>query len=310
MHRQGLGADVAIFALLTLIWGTTWAAIRVTLEAIPPMTGVAVRFLFAGALLFALARVRGVPLGRSRVEQRLWWLNGLTTFAGSYGIVYWSEQTVPSGLASVLFATFPLFVGILAHFALPAERLTARRAAALLVGFTGVGVLFSEDFSRLGASDIRGAALVFLLAPLVSAIGSVGLKRWGGGIPPLSMAAVPMLIGGASLGLLAAAFERDLAVRWSAGPWLATLYLALAGSALTFTLYFRLLARRSVVASSLISFTVPVVAVLVGWLAFREPFTWRLAAGTGLILAGVGFALTRSRRTPLEQPAGEPAGAR
>lgn len=294
MPRSPLTTDVAIFASLTLIWGTTWAAIRVALEGIPPMTGVAVRFLFAGLLLLALAKARNVPLGAAgRRERGLWLLNAATTFAGSYGVVYWVEQFLPSGITAVLFATFPLWVGVLAHFFLPAERLSWSRGIGLCVGFTGVAVLFSEDFGRLGGAEAHRAAWILLLAPFVSAVGNVGIKRWGSGISPLSLASVPMLGGGAALGLLAAALERGRPVRWEMAPWLATLYLAVAGSALTFTLYFRLLARRSAVAASLVSYTVPVIAVAVGWLAFDEPFTWRLAAGAGLILGGVGLALGR-----------------
>lgn len=297
MHRQGLAADVAIFALLTLIWGTTWAAIRVTLEAIPPMTGVAVRFLFAGALLLALARARGVPLGRSRLERRLWWLNGLTTFAGSYGIVYWGEQWVPSGLAAVLFATLPLWIVILGHFMLPGERGGGRRLTGVLFGFAGVAIIFSEDFAKLGGPQVFFAAMVFLLAPFVSALGSLSVKRWGGGISPYSIAGVPMLMTGGAMGVLALLVERARPIApmigegAAAAPWLATLYLALFGSALTFSLYFWLLARRSAVAASLISYTVPICAVLVGWLAFAEPVTWRLVAGGGVVLLGVAATL-------------------
>ena len=111
------------FIVLTLIWGTTWAIIRVGLEGIPPFTGVALRFAIAGAVLLVLARRAGIPLGRMRTERRLWIVNAVLSFCVSYGVVYWAEQWLPSGLASVLFATFPLWVALLAHLALPAERL-------------------------------------------------------------------------------------------------------------------------------------------------------------------------------------------
>ena len=116
------GREIGVFALLTVIWGTTWAAIRVSLEGIPPVTGVAIRFALAGLVLVAIGRLRGVRFGRLPGEARLWWINAATTFAGSYGIVYWGEQWVPSGLAAVLFATLPLWIVILGHFLLPGER--------------------------------------------------------------------------------------------------------------------------------------------------------------------------------------------
>lgn len=112
-----------------------------------------------------------------------------------------------------------------------------------------------------------------------------------------------MLLTGAAMGLVAAVLERGRPVTWEVGPWLATLYLAVAGSALTFTLYFWLLGRRSVVGVGMIAYTVPVVAVLVGNLALDEPFTPRLGLGALMVLSGVALAL----RTPSATPASRPA---
>lgn len=301
--------EVAVFALLTLIWGTTWAAIRIALEGIPPVTGVAIRFALAGLVLVVIGHLRGVRFGRIAGERRLWVVNAATTFAGSYGIVYWGEQWVPSGLAAILFATLPLWVVCLGHFLLPGERGGGRSFAGVLLGFAGVAVVFSEDFEKLGGAQVFFASMVFLLAPFVSALGSVSVKRWGKGISPFSIAGVPMLITGGAMGILALLVEHGRPVLTPAeapGSWLATVYLALLGSSLTFTLYFWLLARRSAVAASLISYTVPICAVLVGWLAFAEPVTWRLLAGGGVVLTGVAVTLwpgARPKPAPPESPA-------
>ncbi len=291
------GREIGVFALLTAVWGTTWAAIRISLEAIPPVTGVAIRFALAGLVLVAVGHFRGVRFGRSQVERRLWVVNAATTFAGSYGIVYWGEQWVPSGLAAVLFATLPLWTVSLGYFMLPGERGGWSRFGGVLLGFAGVALLFSEDFERFGGAQVLFAAAVFLLAPVVSALGSLSVKRWGSAISPFSVAGVPMLLTGGGMGALAWIVERDRPILAPAAaplPWLATLYLALFGSALTFTLYFWLLARRSAVVASLISYTVPICAVLVGWVVFHEPVTWRLLAGGGVVLLGVGATLRRS----------------
>lgn len=291
------GREIGVFALLTVIWGTTWAAIRVSLQAIPPVTGVAVRFALAGLVLVVIGHLRGVRFGQTRVERRLWLVNAATTFAGSYGIVYWGEQWVPSGLAAILFATLPLWTVALGHFVLPGERGGFRRLGGILLGFVGVAIVFSEDFRKFGGPQVLFAALVFLVAPLVSALGSLSVKRWGGAVSPFSIAGVPMLLTGGAMGLLALIVERDRPILFggaATGPWLATLYLSLFGSALTFTLYFWLLARRSAVVASLIAYTVPICAVLVGWLLFDEPVTWRLVTGGGVVLGGVAATLRRA----------------
>ena len=145
MNRTTPGAILAAFVLLTLVWGTTWAAIRIGLAGLPPLTGVALRFAIAGTVLAAVGLRLGVRLGGSRREVGLWVVNGILSFCISYSVVYWSEQYLPSGLTAVLFATHPLMVAVLAHFVLPGERLSRLAGLGLLLGFGGVAVIFSDD---------------------------------------------------------------------------------------------------------------------------------------------------------------------
>jgi drug/metabolite transporter (DMT)-like permease len=293
--RSGRLAIHATLALLVLIWGTTWAAIRVGLQGIPPLAGVALRFGIAAAALLLLTPVFGVRLGRSPIERRLWWANALLTFSLSYGVLYWSEQWVPSGLAAVLFATLPLMVALFAHLLLPGERLTLAGSLGILVGFSGVAVIFSEDFDLLGGSHVARAAAVCLLAPLASALAAVLIKRWGKDVHPLSITAVPMALASLLMGGMAAVAERGRPIVFDRPAVLALLYLALFGSALTFSLYFWLLARLPATSLSLINYAIPVVAVGVGTLWLGEPLTPRVVAGTALVIAGVAVAL-RARK--------------
>ena len=288
------GRLIGGFLLLTLIWGTTWAVIRVGLQGVPPFTGVALRFTIAGALLLALAAALGVRLGRQRHEKALWVANSLLSFCLSYGIVYWSEQYIPSGLAAVLFATNPLFVAALAHVLLPGERLRPLAGLGMLLGFAGVAVIFSDDLSLLGGQSVRNAALVMLGSPLAAALSSVAVKRWGGGIHPLSLSAIPMLGAGAGMGAVAFLVERHRPVVFDARSVGALLYLAILGSAVAFTVYYWLLARASATRVALMSYLIPIVAVAVGALAFQEPLRLRLLAGSALVLAGV-VAVSRRR---------------
>ncbi len=290
-------AVAAAVGLLVAIWGTTWAAIRIGLDDLPPLTSLAARFGVAGALLLALAPAFGVRLGASPRERWLWLVNGGLTFTVCYGIVYWGEQRVPSGLTALLFATFPLFVAVLGHFFLPGERLHARGAAGTLIGFAGVAVIFSEDLSRLGGPGVTAAAAVLLLAPATSAVANVAVKRFGQGVHPLSLTAVPLLGAAATVGGAAALTETDRAVRWTPVAIGSVVYLALFGTALAFVVYFWLLDKLPATRLSLITYAVPVVAVAVGTLALGERFTPRIAAGAALVLAGVALA-GRARPVP------------
>lgn len=288
--------DLAIFLVLSLLWGTTWAAIRIALQGLPPFGGAAVRFAVAGGVLLAVARWRSLPLGRNPHERRLWVVQTLTTFAGSYGVVYWAEQWVPSSMAAVLFATFPLWALALGRWMLPSSPVRPREIWGAGLGLAGVGILFGEDLESLAGGGAGVAGLVMLAAPMLSALGSVMTKRWGRDLSPLSLTSVPMLATGGLLGVLSTLLERDRPWGSAWEPWVATLYLALAGSALTFTLYFRLLARRSLFVASSLSYTVPLVALLVGVRFLGEPMSVRLATGSALIVVGVALGALGSAR--------------
>ncbi len=316
---------LATFLLLVLIWGTTWAAIRLGLQGgvppggeaaggglaggIPPWTGAALRFGLGSLLLLALAPLFGVKLGQSAAERRLWLINTVCTFSISYGVLYWAEQWVPSGLAAVIFAIFPLCTALFAHSAVPGERLNLGGLAGIAVGFAGLAVIFSEDFALLGGRQVAVAAGVLLVAPVAAAVGNVSTKRWGGGVHPLSLAAVPMGFAALLLGAVAAVLERDQPVDFNLHSVGALLYLAVFGSAVTFTLYFWLLRHVSVTTLSFLNYATPVVAVLVGTLGLGEPITGRTVAGALLVVAGVAVAL-RAKAASHREHEGHPAEPR
>jgi drug/metabolite transporter (DMT)-like permease len=286
----------AVLAILILIWSTTWAVIRVGLRGVPPFTGVALRFAIAAVVLLALAPVLGVKLGRQSQERRVWWINTFLTFTIPYGVLYWAEQWLPSGLAAVVFATTPLLTALAAHVALPAERLTARSVLGVLVGFGGIAVLFSGDLQALGGSQVAKAAAVLLIAPLCAALSNVAVKRWGGGVHPLSIAAVPMAATAVLMGLFSRVAESGRPVTFNTPAVLSLLYLGLIGSALPFTLYFWLLRRQSATGMSMINYATPILAVAIGTVFLDEPFTLRIVVGASLVLAGVALAMRRANR--------------
>jgi len=290
--KPGRLGTAAALAALVCIWGTTWAVIRVGLRGMPPFTGVALRFFLAAAVLLALSPFFAVKLGRDRVERRLWLANTLLTFAIPYGVLYWAEQWVPSGLTSVLFATFPLMVAVVAHFTLR-ERLNTRGILGILVGFAGIAVIFSEDFQALGGPGVATAAAVALIAPFSAAFGSIVIKKWGSEVHPISTAAVPMGMAALLMGALALAVERGRPLHFDTPSVLAVLYLAIVGSAVPFTLYFWLLKHQTATAMSMVNYATPVIAVVVGTVFLSEPFTLRVLLGTALVLVGVGVALRK-----------------
>jgi drug/metabolite transporter (DMT)-like permease len=160
----------------------------------------------------------------------------------------------------------------------------------VLLGFAGVAVIYSDDLARLGGPEVAFASVVFLLSPLASAMAQVVVKRWGGGIHPFSLTAMPMALTAVVMGCIAFATERHLPLTFDAVSVGALLYLALAGSAVTFTLLYWLLARLSATRVSLVAYTIPVVAVCIGAVFLDEVITARMLAGSAMVLGGVVLA--------------------
>jgi drug/metabolite transporter (DMT)-like permease len=296
--RSSRALTWAVLGLLILIWSTTWAVIRVGLRGIPPFTGVALRFAIASAVLLALAPALDVRLGRHPNEPLIWTINTFLTFGIPYSALYWSEQWLPSGLAAVIFAITPLVTALAAHLMLPAERLTARRVLGVLLGFGGIAVLYSGDFRALGGGQVAKAAAVMLIAPTCAGLANVALKRWGEGIHPVSIGAVPMAVTAVLMGAVSRWVERGRPVTFNTPSVLSLLYLGLIGSAVPFTLYFWLLKRQSATGMAMINYATPVLAVAIGTLFLDEPFTPRIVVGSALVLVGVGVAMRKGLKSP------------
>lgn len=282
---------------VSFIWGSTWVAIKIGLGSMPPFLSAGMRFAIAAGILSALAWASRVPPPRDgRTHGGLLAL-GFLNFVVNYGVVYWGEQYVSSGLTAVLFATYPLFVLLIAHFTIGAERITARKVAGVALGFAGVGVIFSSDLA-LGDSRAMLAAAVILISPVASAITSVGIKKWGHDLHPYTLTALPMAYGAVALTAIGLATESPRAIEWSAVSIAALLYLAVFGSVVAFVVYYRLLKVVPVSLLALVSYAFPIVAVALGWLILEEALLGSTLAGAGMVLVGIALATWRRRSAP------------
>jgi len=282
-------------ALLCLVWGSTWVVIQGGLASLPPFSSAAIRFALSAACMSALAATFGAREGGQRPGWRLALALGTLNFAGSYGIVYWSETRLPSGLVSVLWAVFPMLQATLGHFCLPGERLGAWQLGGFVLGFLGVASLFATDLRGLGAGAVPAGALV-LVAPLVSAFGTTAVKRFGAGTSSLALNRDAMWIGAACLGALALALERDASFTWDRGAFLSLAYLALCGTVLTFGIYFWLLRHVAASQLSVIAYVTPAIALALGALVNDEPLTRHTLLGFAGIVAGVFLVHHGARR--------------
>lgn len=296
-----------LVGVLCLVWGSTWIVIQGGLEDLPPFTSAAARFAVAALCMLAIAPWLARREGGERPPRRLVLALGTLNFAASYGIVYWSETVLPSGLTCVLWAVYPMMQAVAGHLFLPGERLVGRQWLGFAVGFLGVALLFRTDLLDIGPHAARAGAIL-ILSPLVSALGNTLIKRGGGGASSALLNRDALVLGALLLAGLAFLTERGERVTWTPSAVASVVYLALMGTVLTFSLFFWLLRYAPAHELSLIAYVTPVVALALGWSVGRERITGFTLAGTALVLGGVGL-VARRRAPRVVAAAGEPERA-
>ncbi len=299
-HRPAWKTLLA-FAIIYCVWGSTYLAIRVGVREVPPFLLAALRFLIAGVILYGwmLAKGERSPTGRQ-------WLSTLVLavliFVLDYGLVFWAEQRVPSGITAVMLATIPVFIAMFEIIFLSTQKLTARLCAALLTGLAGVAVMMNRSGWNLGGAPVERAGAVALMIASVSwAAAAVLTRKLPLPTSKVMNSAAQMLAGGVLLTLTAAALGelRDFhPAAVSRGAWLALLYLIVAGSIVAFTAYVWLIHHESLTKVGTYAYVNPVVAVLVGYFLGGEELGLRTIVGTALVLISVVVITTTRVRQP------------
>ena len=285
-----------VWLLLCGIWGSTWLFIKLGLSDLPPFTFAGIRFVIACAILFLLIAVRRIPLPRQRKDWLLLAVTGLLTFSLNYGLVFWGEQYISSGLAALLQSTMPAFGLLLAHLYLPKERMTPLRIVGVVMGIVGVGVIFSNQLSVSGPRALVGSAALVLSA-LSGAYSNVLIKAKAKHLDPSVTAAGQMFFGLVPLLALGFLLEGNpLRLHWTPRALISVLYLAIVGTVIAFVLYYWLIQHMDVTNTLLISLITPVVAVMLGMLVLSEQLTWRTLAGGAMIISGIGLIVVRRVR--------------
>jgi drug/metabolite transporter (DMT)-like permease len=309
--RPATWKTLLAFGIIYFVWGSTFLAIRVGVREVPPLLLAAMRFFTAGILLYAWLRARGTPAptGREWISASLL---ALLIFVLDYGLLFWAEQRVPSGIAAVMLATIPAFMALSEITILRTQKLTLRLAVALLIGLGGVAILVSHALS-LGEApiDSRGAIALVVAAVSWSIASALSRKLTLPASKPMSSGA-QMLTGGAMLTVAAAMFGEFRGFQFSAvsrGAWFALAYLIVAGSIIGYTAYVWLLHHESPTKVGTYAYVNPVVAVAVGYFLGGETVGPRTLLGTLLVLVSViVITTTPSKKTmivALTKPAQE-----
>ncbi len=289
---------LSAFAIIYFVWGSTFLAIRVGVHEVPPLLFAAMRFLTAGVALYGWMIARG-----ERSPNLRQWLSafllGLLIFVIDYGLLFWAEQRVPSGIAAVMLATIPAFMALSEIVILRTQRLTARLALALLIGIGGVAVLMSHSLDLGGAPIETKGAIALIFASISWSVASVLSRKLPLPSSKVMSSGAQMLAGGILLTLAAAAFGEFSGFRPSTvsnGAWFALLYLIVAGSIIGFTAYVWLIHHESPTRVGTYAYVNPVVAVLLGYFLGSEALGPRTILGTLFVLISVVVITTTSTK--------------
>jgi drug/metabolite transporter (DMT)-like permease len=277
------------FAIIYFVWGSTFLAIRVGVREVPPFLLAGMRFFTAGMVLYGWMRGTGTA-SPTRCEWAAATLLAVLIFLVDYGLVFWAEQRVPSGITAVMLATIPVFTALAEILILRTQRLTLRLGIALVVGLAGVAVLVSPSVSFGDAPIERSGALALVVGAISWSLASVLSRKLTLPQSKVMSSGAQMLVGGILLILAAAMFgevQGFHARQVSDGAWLALAYLIVAGSIIAFTAYVWLIHHESPTKVGTYAYVNPVIAVLLGYFLGGEALGLRTIAGTLLVLLSV-----------------------
>lgn len=296
--RPQLWKTVLAFAIIYFVWGSTFLAIRVGVREVPPFLFAGMRFFTAGIALYAWMRLRGT-VSPTRREWPSATLLAVLIFVLDYGLLFWAEQRVPSGIAAVMLATIPVFIALAEILILRTQKLTFRLGLALVVGLAGVAVLVSRSVSFGDAPIDTFGAIALVVAAISWSLAAVLTRKLSLPESKVMSSGAQMLAGGILLTLTAAMlgeFRGFRAQAVSSRAWLALAYLIVAGSIIAFTAYVWLIHHESPTKVGTYAYVNPVVAVLIGYFLGGEALGPRTVVGTLLVLVSVVVITTTPKK--------------
>lgn len=305
MSNRGTVQDWMLFIALGFFWGSSYAFIKIGVDAgLQPFSLVTLRLFFGLLLIGSVVLVARERLPRRVATYGHLLMIGLLSVALPFSLITWAEQSVDSTLAAVINGGVPLFTIVIAATFLPDEPFTTQRVIGLLVGFVGVAILVGFDPGVLAGTSVL-PALALLGSTLSYAAGAVWARRFLQGLRPMMTALFEVIFALLIVAILALTLGGGIGLPESLDALVAVMWLGLLGSGLAFLVFFRLLARWGATRTSMVAYLLPVFGLLLGAVMLGETVDMRLITGTALVIAGIALVNLRMRRFALRQPVEE-----
>jgi len=303
-QRPSRLAVILAFGLVYLFWGSTYLAIDIAVQSIPPALMCAVRFSIAGVVMLAVCAATGRRVIYSPRQIALAAVVGILLLVGGNTTLSWAELSVPSGLAALIVAITPLWFLVLDSLLLGHHRISWRGKAGLALGIAGLFVLFWPELhatSALGRRELL-SSVSLLGGSFLWALGSVLAKRWQSGMDVFSATGWQMLAAGVTNFLLAALVGDLSHAVWTARGLSAVLYLIVCGSWIGYTAYIWLLEHVPTSKVSTYAYVNPVVAVFLGWLVLHERVDRFIGMGSVIVVLAVILVTSAKVKAKTEEP--------
>jgi drug/metabolite transporter (DMT)-like permease len=291
---------MTVLVFLCILWGTTWIAIKYSLEGIPPFLGAMFRFAVALTFLYFYARMKGLSLRLKKHHFKYIFISGVLLYLFDYGLIYWGEQYLYAGVTAVFFATFPLFTGLVSNFVYKNESFQWSKFLGLLLAFCGITLIF---YDQLLVTEFSGlvfwASLAIIFSALSAAFSLVMVKKYLSEVPTVALTLHQMVWGIIILGIIGLLRGEAANIHLTTRVVASVFYLGAIGSALAFVLFYSLLKEMSAITLSSIIYVTPLVAILVGWILLDETITLRILAGTFIIFGGIALSQIKDYKKAL-----------
>ncbi len=291
--------------VVCILWGTTYLALRVGVTQFPPFLFSAMRFLMAGPILIVIMLILGkrIPGGKVLMDQSV---GGLLMCTLGVSIVGWAELNVTSGVAAVICSMMPIWTIIINLFANKEERPTPLIIFGLLLGLSGILLIFSEHLVEFYKPEYTNSIIAIFLANLCWAIGTVWMKKRNTGSDPFMNAGLQMLFGGLFLIPLSLLFDDYASIKWTPEILFSLIYLMLIGSVAAYACYFYAIGKLPMTIVSLYAYINPVIAVILGWVILNEKLNARILIAIVITLLGIylvnrGYQLKNLWKTQLSK---------
>lgn len=272
--------------VVCLIWGSTWLALKVGVTTVPPLLAASIRFFVASAILVLMLVLQDDRIPRDKQFWKLCLIISFNNFSVPYSLIYLGQKNVPTGLSSILFASYPFWVALFSHLRLPGERITFAKGVGMSIGFLGIVMIFSDQINLTGRYPIVGM-LAILVSALLQAFTLVTLRKHGKPYSPVALNLVAMFLGAVTLLAASLSIEDVKHAYFGTYSISSILFLATFGSVVTFVTYFWLVKHVQAVLLSLTAFVAPVITIFMGRYMLSEELDKEILLGASMVLIGI-----------------------